>query len=356
MSIDIKVNRLPARTWNWLQMNESRLSQIEAKGICKVEMEGKTAETPWIKERFDSIDSGMGGDMTRLVKQNGAAPLHLAAAAGSEETVKLHFSFADGEESGRTVDLSAEEGGRLTVIMDYTSQKNAAGLGAVQTRLRAGRNAVIRLVQLQLLGEGYTLLNDIGGVCADGGEIQVLQLFLGAAKTFAGCRVELNGSESRLMADIGYFGRREQMFDMNYAAIHRGKKSQSLMKADGILKDASSKLFRQTIDFKKGASGAQGDEREEVLLLSDDAVNRSIPLILCGEEDVKGNHGATVGRLDEDLMFYLCSRGMSETDVCNMIARARMDALCRKIGDAAAEEQLQQFFLQYEDTNSAIRI
>ena len=344
MEMDMKVNRLPARTWNWLQMNESSLSQIEADGVCKVVMEGNAAKTPWIGEPFASIGTGMGEDMDRLVNQSKTVPLRLAAAAGGEETVKLHFSFTDGEKSSRTVELSAGDGGRLTVIMDYTSPKNAAGLAAVQTRLRAGRNAVIRLVQLQLLGDGYTMLNDIGGICDDGGEIQVLQLFLGAAKTYAGCRMELSGKESRFAADIGYYGRREQLFDLNYEAVHRGKKSQSQMKADGILKDASSKLFRQTIDFQRGAAGAEGDEREEVLLLSDEAVNRSIPLILCGEEDVKGNHGATIGRLDEDLMFYLCSRGMSETDVCNMIAGARMDALCRKIGDAAAEELLQRWY------------
>ena len=45
--------------------------------------------------------------------------------------------------------------------------------------------------------------------------------------------------------------------------------------------------------------------------MGEDAVNQTIPLILCGEEDVQGSHGATIGRLDDELLFYLCSRGMS---------------------------------------------
>ena len=59
------------------------------------------------------------------------------------------------------------------------------------------------------------------------------------------------------------------------------------MNADGVLQDRSAKLFRGTIDFQKGAAGSKGDEKEDVLLLGEDVVNRTIPLILCAEEDVE---------------------------------------------------------------------
>ena len=49
-------------------------------------------------------------------------------------------------------------------------------------------------------------------------------------------------------------------------------------------------VFRGTIDFKFGAAGAEGEEKEDVLLLGDDVINQTIPLILCAEEDVQGNH------------------------------------------------------------------
>ncbi len=45
------------------------------------------------------------------------------------------------------------------------------------------------------------------------------------------------------------------------------------------------------------------------LLLGEDVVNRTIPLILCAEEDVEGNHGASIGQLDEDILFYMNSEG-----------------------------------------------
>lgn len=50
----------------------------------------------------------------------------------------------------------------------------------------------------------------------------------------------------------------------------------------------------------------------------DDIVNQTIPLILCAEEDVEGNHGASMGDLDDATLFYLCSRGLSREEAERM--------------------------------------
>ena len=104
---------------------------------------------------------------------------------------------------------------------------------------------------------------------------------------------------------------------MNYVALHEGKKSVSEIRTNGVLHENARKLFRGTIDFKKGAAGAVGNEKEDVLLLDDDVVNQTIPLILCAEEDVEGNHGATIGKLDEDLVFYLEAAAWLSRDLQN---------------------------------------
>ena len=71
-------------------------------------------------------------------------------------------------------------------------------------------------------------------------------------------------------------------------------------------------VIRQaTIDFQQGCADSTGDEKETVLMLGDDAVNKTVPLILCAEENVVGNHGATIGQLDADTLFYFESRGIA---------------------------------------------
>ena len=69
------------------------------------------------------------------------------------------------------------------------------------------------------------------------------------------------------------------------------------MTANGVLRDHAKEAVSRYHDFKKGAKGAKGDELEDVLLLDDGVQNQTIPLILCAEEDVEGNHGASIGSL-----------------------------------------------------------
>ena len=69
----------------------------------------------------------------------------------------------------------------------------------------------------------------------------------------------------------------------------------------------------------------------DVLLLDDGDQNQTIPLILCAEEDVEGNHGASIGSLDDELIFYLESRGISEEAAYELMAKARLKAVCKKI-------------------------
>ena len=85
---------------------------------------------------------------------------------------------------------------------------------------------------------------------------------------------------------------------MNYVAQHIGKKTGSNMNVGGVLQDASKKVFSGTIDFPLGCVGAKGDEMEDVLILGEDAINQTVPLILCAEEDVEGNHSTASGKVD----------------------------------------------------------
>ena len=198
-------------------------------------------------------------------------------------------------------------------------------------------------MQVQLLGRDFLHINDVGSELGDNAAFELLQIQLGADKIYNGARTELLGESSDFNAAIGYYGRHGQTVDMNFIANHYGKKTTCEMTADGVLQGGAKKIYRGTIDFKNGSAGAIGDEKETVLLLSDDVVNQTIPLILCSEEDVQGNHGATIGKLDDELLFYLCSRGFSEQEAVDMMAKAKIDALCRKIDDEDTVQLVQRY-------------
>ena len=163
---------------------------------------------------------------------------------------------------------------------------------------------------------------------------------LGRGDVYADSRFVLKGDSSALKADLGYLGQKRQTVDIDLAVDHYGKKTNSQINAAGALKDAAKKIFRGTIDFKTGSSDSVGSEQETVLMLGEDAVNKTVPLILCAEENVEGTHGATIGELDDDTLFYFESRGIDRQTAENILARASIERLARAVGDRELEEKI----------------
>ena len=105
------------------------------------------------------------------------------------------------------------------------------------------------------------------------------------------------------------------------------------MYLNGALKDESQKVFRGTIDLRKGSKGSTGDEQEDVLLLDPKVVNKQVPVILTEEEDVNGRHGATIGNLADDMMFYLGTRGIGKYEAEMLMTRGRLMSIAQTIPD-----------------------
>ena len=292
---NITVNRLPARTWNRLGVNEASLS--------------------WDASR------------------EAALPAESHAACGGAESARIAVRGADGYNS-KKISLSAADGRELTVFMDLT----AAGKLAVYTDVAVQSGARVRLVQLISPDEGGTVYSCVGVNCAQGGRMELTQILLGRGDVYSDSHTVLAGDHSALKAGFGYLGCGGQRLDINLAADHFGKSTASEIEANGALKDAAQKIFRGTIDFKTGSSGSTGDEKETVLMLGDDAVNKTVPLILCAEENVAGNHGATIGELDDATLFYFESRGIDRAQAENIMARAAVERLARAAGDEEFEK------------------
>ncbi|WP_195267805.1 SufD family Fe-S cluster assembly protein [Eubacterium sp. 1001713B170207_170306_E7] len=349
--LDMTINHLPVRTWNWLHMNNAALQQVVMDGEANLEssLPQQIIEETKTFPALEQISTGMGEDMDRLTEHSSVLPRIFKSTAGKKikTPVKLSLSYGKNARKVNAFRLWASENSEMTVIMDCTSEDASSGLSGLQTKILAEKNATVHLVQIQRLGQDFTCLNDIGGICKEGAKIEVVQLIAGGKETYLGCAIELLGDDSVWNEDIGYLVRTEEKLDMNYVALHRGKRTQSKITASGVLRDHAFKLFRGTIDFKTGASEASGEEKEDVLLMDDTVINQTIPLILCGEEDVQGSHGATIGRLDEALMFYVESRGISQEKAYEMMAKARIDALCRKIPDDHTREQVQRYLKRY---------
>lgn len=335
----ITINPLPSKTWNWLKMNASTVELREPEQGAQTEFAPAGALTfQDIAGNWPDVETGMGSDLDRFLEPIPGTLVDLAAGETMASPALAVFRFAPGATRGSRLLIHAGAGSTLALAVLCGSSAPGAGAAALQIKIKADANATVRLYLLQTLDDAATGLIDVGAVCGEGAAFELTRMELGAGRLYAGCLADLAGKGSGFTAQVGYFARAGQRLDMNYVARHRGKRTTCRMDSTGVLAGDAFKLFRGSIDFLPGCAGAKGEEQEDVLLLGEEVTNQTIPLILCGEEDVEGNHGATIGRLDERMLFYLASRGIPAQQARRLLAHARVDALAQRLPQALAEE------------------
>lgn len=193
--------------------------------------------------------------------------------------------------------------------------------------------AHLKLIRLQLLSKNTRYIDDLRAELGKDASLDVIRLDLGSAVSYIASNVLLDGKNSEYKALGNYLLNGTQRLDINMIATHIAPNTVSDMRADGVLDGASSKIFRGALDFKSGCKGAKGAENEDVVMLSEDADNQSLPIILCGEEDVEGNHGASVGKISEEILYYLACRGFDEEAATRLIIRSRFNGVLEQIGN-----------------------
>lgn len=253
-------------------------------------------------------------------------PVKITYKAGEENSLNNHIIYVS-------------EGSELTLIEVFESERKENIVG-LQTKVHVCENAKLKLVRVNLLSEETDHFDDLGFHLENDGKAELVQLELGGKHSYVGIRTELVGRRSEYNSATGYLCRGDSLLDMNFITNEWGKKSSCNMDASGVLLDNSTKVYRGTIDFKEGAKGARGFEKEDTLLFSPSIINKSVPLILCHEEDVEGDHGATIGRIDEKLMFYIKSRGIDEKAAKQLMTEAYINAVTDKIGDKETETKI----------------
>ena len=303
----MKINQLPSKTWYWLGLNDTKVKWA-AGAPCEI-----CAEEPSADDEITGFPEAMN------------------TGAGKETDVL----FAP--EQTKNWNVSAKEGQTKQVTLSIGQGKETVSSGKIRAVAEDSR---IRLVQVMMRGEGQELLNDVGCICEENGALDLLQVVVGKGDVYDGIWTELQKDHASLQAEIGYLLQNQQKFDVNLNVRHFGKVTESTIQADGTLMDAAEKIFRGTIDFVRGSADSVGAETEQVLLLGDDVVNKTIPVILCAEENVQGSHGAAIGELDEETLFYFGARGMDRTQAENTMARAKLEAKIQKIGDADIEQKV----------------
>lgn len=273
------------------------------------------------------FETGVGRDARAYLNFLAGGTAVLATEPGDEASATVRVSARPGTSSSASIDVVAAEDSELdlAISIDAACGADQAAFAGSALRVFAGERSRVNVTVYLTCGAGVTCVEDSGFVLDDDARVTVRHVVLGGSFTATGLAADLRGDRSRIDIDTSYLGAGADERDFNYIVRHRGKKTECNLDANGVLTGTSKKILRGTIDLMHGAKGAQGNERETVLLANKGVDNKTVPMILCDEDDVAGNHGATIGHVRPEQLFYMGCRGLSEKQAEELFISAKLE-------------------------------
>ncbi|CAM3446399.1 Fe-S cluster assembly protein SufD [Marinicrinis lubricantis] len=150
----------------------------------------------------------------------------------------------------------------------------------------------------------------------------------------------LKGSGSASDAKVICVGTNDQKLNVTTKAVHFGKSSNSDMITRAAMRDEATAIFNGITKIEKGATHANGEQTERVLMLSPKARGDANPMLLIDEDDVKAGHAASAGQVNKEQIYYLMSRGISREQATKLIIYGFLEPIVAEIPIKELEELL----------------
>ena len=225
----------------------------------------------------------------------------------------------------------ANENTKSTVVIKYSSEENVEAYHNGIIKAAVNKDAVLNVVVVNFMNEISNNFLAIENEIEDNGKINFYIVDFGGKNTITNYYSNIKGKEADSRLNTLYIGKDEQLIDLNYIGEIYGEKSNVNIEVQGALKDVARKHFKGTIDFKRGCKKATGNENENCILLSDKAKSLALPMLLCSEEDVDGNHSTSSGKVAEKELFYIMSRGFKQKEALKLLVRAKFNKILEEI-------------------------
>lgn len=329
-TVDIRVNTPPAQTWNYLNVNNVTFTLPQGRVSGSL-----YARLPQL---FDRVPYGLGNEAQAWI--DSVAPdshfYEVPKGQHAEKPIVLNVNADNNEmkDSG----ILIREGAEACVVLVSHATSNKQTSSANVARIIVERDATLHLVEIVAMSDTHQHLQGTGLQLDDRAHVDVHQYALGGKQVAFGFEANMQGASCRLDLMLRYLVRGDERLDINHIARQRGRNTRCTMLSNGILYDRAHKTLRETIDLVHGAKGSKGNEAETVLVASDDVRNETLPVILCDEDDVMGNHGASIGSIGPEQLGYLSDRGLTEEEANELFERAIFDDAAIHAPDAASRE------------------
>ena len=342
----LKLNETPIRTSRNFNINNITLDDVQIpENIGSFNNINIIGQHPNIKfaNHMDAchLTYGVGEKLICQVTKRANQKLGLTIDTKLHQEIQINYMLdKNNPQLVDYIEIQANENTNATIIIQYETQREIKAFhnGVINVQAKKGSNISIILVNLMNLQSNHFM--SIENNIEENANLTYTIIDFGGKNSITNYYSKLKEEQAKNNLNTIYLGKENQIFDFNYIGELKGEKSDINIQVEGALKDTAKKHFKGTIDFKKGCKKAIGNEIENCMLLSETAKSIALPMLLCSEEEVEGNHATSAGKIGEKELFYIMSRGIEKKEAMKLMVKARFHQIIETIKNEELKQKI----------------
>lgn len=228
--------------------------------------------------------------------------------------------------------IIVDEGANLHFIEGCSAPKyNIANLHAGCVELFVGKNAKLRYSTIENWSKNMYNLNTKRAKVEEGGVMEWVSGSFGSHVSYLYPMTILQGDNSKMEYTGITFAGATQDLDTGMKVVHNGKNTTSSVNTRSISKSGGVSTTRTSVVINNSAKGAKSTVGCTSLMLDEQSRSDTIPAIDVRTQDADVGHEAKIGRISDEAIFYLMSRGISEEDARTMIVSGFADSVSKEL-------------------------
>ena len=337
--MSLKLNETPVKTSNNFLINNIEIDDLTLpKNLREFKNVNISSNNSVISQDTSekSLTYGNGKELEENIFNNANSRLKIEP---KDDKIRIIFDFDDENlELVNQIDIIGNQDADIIIEYKSSTDKECFHNGIIRTI--AKNNCKLNVVVINLLNKNSKNFEAIENELYDNSNVNYTIIDLGGNISVSNYYANLIGENANNDLRTIYLGKEKEIKDLNYIVHLRGKKSIAKIDVQGAIDDNCKKNFKGTIDFKTGCKKAKGSENEFCLLLSEKAKSIALPMLLCTEDDVEGEHSTASGKIDTKILFYLMSRGLSFKESVKLIVKSNFDAIIERINDNELKDKV----------------
>lgn len=328
-----------------------------APGLTLSNLSAALAADPTVLEkhlaRYAHTDTNAFSALNTAFFQDGAF-IQIEKGRALEQPVHLVF-VTTATDNGATTSprnlIIAEEGSQITVLETYVTTSSAAYFTNAVTEIVARDGAVVEHVKFQDEGLNAFHIAAIHAHLGRSSNAVLHSIATGAKLSRNNIRTHLAGEGLECILNGLYLTKGDQLADHHMVVEHAQPHCNSHEYYNGILDGRSKGVFHGRILVRQVAQKTDAKQTNKNLLLSDDATVDTKPQLEIYADDVKCTHGATIGQLNEESIFYLRSRGIGADTARRMLIHSFAGEIIERIRHLPAREEMDKLIWDRLEAN-----